>query len=268
MSIFEAIVLGAVQGLAEFVPISSSGHLVIVPALLGWDKPGLAFDVLLHAASLIALLVYFSGDLLDLVRGVFAGDAKSRRLAGLLVVASIPAGAAGLLLGGFFDERFNDAKSASLLLLVTAVILVVAERLMHRNEARAARTGSRMRTQDDLTVGGAMIVGMAQAAAILPGISRSGSTIGTGLLLGLDREAAARFAFLLAIPALFGAALVKLPDLASGNVGTGAAIAGFISSLVFSYVAVAALLRYLRTNTLYPFAVYVAIAAVVFYIAL
>ena len=110
MSVVQAIVLGVVQGLTEFVPISSSGHLVIVPEVLGWDSPGLSFDVLLHAASLIALLIYFSGDLLDLVRGALAGDRDQRHLAALLLIGTIPAGLAGLLLGNLFEEQFEDAK--------------------------------------------------------------------------------------------------------------------------------------------------------------
>lgn len=268
MSIFEAIVLGLVQGLSEFIPISSSGHLVIVPALLGWDAPGLAFDVLLHTASLVALVAYFSGDLVDLFRGMMRGSRDSRRVLGLLLIATIPAGIAGLLLGGYFEEQFKDAKGAALQLLLTAVILVGAEQLTQRNQRSADVTGRPMKSQDDLTPAGALLVGVAQAVAIIPGISRSGSTIGAGLLLGMDREAAARFAFLLAIPALAGAALVQLPDLGSGSVGLGASAAGFIASLVSSYVAVAGLIRYLKTRTLYPFAAYVTVAAVVFYILL
>lgn len=268
MSIFEAIVLGLVQGLSEFIPISSSGHLVIVPALLGWDDPGLAFDVLLHAASLVALVAYFSGDLVDLFRGAMRGSRDSRRVLSLLVIATIPAGIAGLLLGGFFEEQFQDAKGAALQLLLTAVILIGAEQLTQRNQRRADMTGRPMKSQDDLTPTGALVVGVAQAVAIIPGISRSGSTIGAGLLLGMDREAAARFAFLLAIPALAGAAIVQMPDLGSSSVGLGAGVAGFIASLVSSYVAVAGLIRYLKSRTLYPFAAYVTVAAVVFYILL
>jgi undecaprenyl-diphosphatase len=268
VSIIQAIVLGAVQGLTEFIPISSSGHLVVVPALLGWREPGLVFDVLLHVGSLLALLVYFWSDLMTLLRGLTSGDRSARRLLLMLVVASIPAAIAGLLLASYFEDQFTDAKSAALQLLLTAVILVAAERLVHRNERRAARTGAPLRSQDDMTVTGAVVVGVAQAIAIVPGISRSGSTIGAGLFLGMGRDEAARFAFLLAIPALFGAALVQLPDIASANIGLGAGIAGSISSLLFSYIAVAALIRYLKSNTLYPFAAYTAVAAVIFYVLL
>lgn len=268
MSILEAVVLGAVQGLTEFIPVSSSGHLVIVPELLGWEEPGLAFDVLLHAASLVALLVYFSGDLLDLGRGVIQGNRQQRRLLILLAVGSVPAGLAGLLLGGFFEDRFHDAKTASLLLLVTAAILVASELLVRRNHRIRAETGRPMRTQEDLGPLDATGIGLAQAMAILPGVSRSGSTIGAGLLLGMDRDAAARFAFLLAIPALVGASIVKLPDLAGTDLGLGAGVAGFVASMVTSYAAVSGLIRYLKSNTLFPFVAYLLIAAPVFRILL
>jgi undecaprenyl-diphosphatase len=267
MSIIEAIILGAVQGITEFIPISSSGHLVIVPELFGWERPGLAFDVLLHVASLLALLVYFSGDLLDLTRGVLAADRGSRKLVTLIAVATIPAAAAGLLFGDYFEGTFDDAQAAAVQLVITAGFLVGAELLLRRNEQRAAQRGARLRTMDDLRTFDAGMIGAAQAVAIFPGISRSGSTIGAGLALGFERDDAARFAFLLAIPALFGAALVEVPDLGDAELGAGAAIAGFISSLLTSYVAIWGLIRYLKTRNLYPFAIYCAIAGPIFYFA-
>ena len=268
MSIFEALVLGAVQGITEFIPISSSGHLVIVPELFGWETPGLAFDVLLHVASLLALLVYFSGDLLDLWRGFVAGDRGSRKLITLLVIASVPAGIAGLLFGDYFEDTFEDAEAAALQLIITAAILVAGEQLLRRNERKTANNGTHLRTMDDIGPLDATGIGVAQAISIFPGISRSGSTIAAGLGFGMAREASARFAFLLAIPALFGAALVKVPDLSGGSLGAGAAIAGFLASLVTSYAAIWGLIRYLKTRNLYPFAAYCVIAGIVFYIAL
>jgi undecaprenyl-diphosphatase len=268
VSIFEAVVLGAVQGITEFIPISSSGHLVIVPELLGWDQPGLAFDVMLHVASLVALLVYFSGDLLDLARGVMSGDSGARRLLLLLVIGTIPAGLAGLALGDYFEEAFTDARAAALQLLITAAILIGAETALRYHEYRAARRGDRLRGQDDLGPVDAAVMGVAQAVAIWPGISRSGSTIGAGLAVGLAREPSARFAFLLAVPALFGAALVSLPDLGETSLGVGAGAAGFTASLITSYAAIAGLIRYLKTNDLYPFAAYCVVAGATFYLAL
>jgi undecaprenyl-diphosphatase len=265
VSVVQALVLGAVQGLTEFIPISSSGHLVVVPELLGWSEPGLAFDVWLHVASLLALLAYFSGDLLDLGRGVRAGDSTSRRLILLLAVGTVPAGAAGVLFGDYFEETFTDAKSAALQLLLTAVILVIAERSLAYHEHRTAKQGRRLRPMEDLSPLDAGIIGIAQAVSILPGISRSGATIGAGLVLGMARDDSARFAFLLAIPSLAGAALVKVPDLTGTSLGLGAGVAGFAASLVTSYAAIFALIRYLRTNTLYPFAAYCLVAGILFY---
>lgn len=266
MSLIEAIVLGLVQGLTEFVPISSSGHLVLVPAALGWDTPGLAFDVMLHVASLIALLVYFRKDLTALVKGFFSGDPKSRRLATYLAIGTIPAALAGVLLGDYFEGSFEDAKGSAVQLVLTALILVAGEQALAWHRRRVATQGGTLRGIDDLTLTGATAIGVAQAISILPGISRSGSTIASGLALGMNRDDSARFAFLLAIPALFGAALVKVPELSESTLGLGSAAGGFFASLISSYAAVAILIRYLKTNTLYPFAAYCVVAGVAFYL--
>jgi undecaprenyl-diphosphatase len=269
LSAFQAAVLGAVQGLTEFIPISSSGHLVIVPALFDWPREqGVAFEVLLHTASLLALLIYFSGDLLDLVRGVAQRDSQSLRLGRLLIVGSIPAGLAGLLLDDFFEAQYDDASGAALQLLMTAVILVAAEQALRFHERRNATRGSPLRKVDDMNSVDATAVGVGQAVAIVPGISRSGSTIAAALALGISRDDAARFSFLLAIPALIGATILEVPKLGESEISLGPAIAGFILSLVSSYAAIAGLIHYLRSRTLYPFAVYCAVAGVVFYLIL
>jgi undecaprenyl-diphosphatase len=261
MSVLHAIVLGAVQGLTEFIPISSSGHLVLVPEALGWDQPGLAFDVMLHVASLAALLAYFRTELITLVKGVFSGDRAARRMLVLLAVGTVPAAIAGLALNDYFEEAFTDAKAAAIQLVITAAILVGAELIYRRHRSRRET----LRTIDDLNAGDAAVIGVAQAIAILPGISRSGSTIAAGLGLQMERDDSARFAFLLAIPALFGAALVKVPDMGGAELSGAAAIAGFIASLVTSYAAIAGLIKYLRSRTLYPFAVYCVVAGLFFY---
>jgi len=265
VSTLEALVLGAVQGATEFIPISSSGHLVLVPEALGWDQPGLAFDVLLHAASLAALVVYFRAELIALVSGVVRGEAGARRMSTLLLVGTIPAAAAGLLLGDYFEGTFHDAPAAAVQLVVTAVILVGAELVLRFHRQRVEREGGSLRGVDDLRGPDALVIGIAQAISILPGISRSGSTIGAGLALSVGRDDAARFAFLLAIPALFGAALVQLPELGGTELGLQAGIAGFAASLVTSYAAIAGLIRYLRKRSLYPFAIYCVVAGIVFY---
>jgi undecaprenyl-diphosphatase len=265
VSVLEALVLGAVQGLTEFVPVSSSGHLVIVPELFGWEQPGLTFDVLLHVASLIALLIYFSGDLIDIVKGMLASDRASRRLAALLIIGTVPAAIAGLAFGDFFEEQFTDAKAAAVQLVLTALILIGAELALSYHRRRTAIAGDRLRKVEDLRIPDSLLIGGAQAISILPGISRSGSTIGAGLALSMEREDAARFAFLLAIPALFGAAVVKVPDMTTGTIGLIPGIVGFVASLVTSYAAIWGLIRYLKTNSLYPFAVYCLIAGPIFY---
>jgi undecaprenyl-diphosphatase len=266
LSLIQALVLGAVQGLTEFVPISSSGHLVLVPEALGWAPPGLAFDVLLHVASLVALVTYFAKDLLEIADGLRTGDRGARRLLVMLGIATIPAVVAGFALASYFEQTFTDARSAAIQLVVTAVILVAAERILLRNQRTSGRLGGKLRTVEDINALDALVIGAAQAISILPGISRSGSTIGAGLALGISRDDSARFAFLLAVPALAGAALVEVPDVGATNLTTGAAAAGFLSSLLFSYVAIAGLLRYLRGNTLYPFAAYCVVAGVIFYL--
>ena len=230
LSVFQAAVLGAVQGLTEFIPISSSGHLVIVPALFDWPRePGVAFEVLLHTASLLALLIYFSGDLLDLVRGARQGDRDSLRLGKLLIIGSIPAGLAGLLLADFFESQYDDASGAALQLLITAVMLVAAEQALRYHERRNAKRGGDLRTIGDMNPVDATAVGVGQAVAIVPGISRSGATIGAALALGISRDDAARFSFLLAIPALVGATLIEVPKLGDSEITLGPAIVGFLS---------------------------------------
>jgi undecaprenyl-diphosphatase len=269
LNAFQAAVLGAVQGLTEFIPISSSGHLVIVPALFDWPREqGVAFEVLLHTASLLALLIYFSGDLLDLVRGVKQRDSQSLRLGWLLVVGSIPAGLAGLLLADFFEAQYDDASGAALQLLMTAAILVAGEQILRFHERRNATRGRPLRKVKDMNSVDATAVGVGQAVAIVPGISRSGSTIGAALALGISRDDAARFSFLLAIPALIGATILEVPKLGESEISLGPAIAGFTLSLVSSYAAIAGLIHYLRSRTLYPFAAYCAVAGVVFYLIL
>lgn len=262
MNPFQATVLGAVQGLTEFVPISSSGHLVLVPEALGWDRPGLAFDVLLHLASLVALLVYFRADLIAVVTGAVRNEPGARRLGLLLIVGNIPAGLAGVLLADYFEGTFEDASASAVQLVITAAILVGAELLL----ARHRRRNEKLKELDELTVRDSLAIGIAQAIAIFPGISRSGATIATGLGLRIQRDVAARFSFLLVIPALAGAALVELPSLGDISLSAGAAVGGFVSSLAFSYAAIAGLIRYLKTHTLYPFAVYCVVAGIFFYL--
>jgi len=250
----ESIILGIVQGLTEFLPVSSSGHLVVVPALFGWEQPSLTFDLVLHLGTLIAVVFAFRDELWVLALGV-AGRGEepevARRLVWLLFLASIPAAIAGLAFGDFFEERFDDPIATCFELLGTAVILLAAEWVIRRGEGHTAIDAKR-----------SGIIGVAQAFAILPGISRSGATIAGGLVTKVSREDATRFSFLLAIPAIAGAVATKIPDVASGDFEvTGPVVAGFIVATVVGWLSIAWLLRYVRTHSFVPFALYLIAAA-------
>ena len=239
------IILGLVQGLTEFLPVSSSGHLVLVPGMLGWAEPPLGLTVLLHMGTLVALLIYFRLEIIGLVLGVLGkgpDPAESRRIVRFLIIGTVPAVIAGLALGGFFDKSFERPYESSIELFITACILVATEKY-----------GERV-VRHDLDDGRAGAIGVAQAVAILPGISRSGSTIGTGLLAGLSREEATRFSFLLSLPAIGGAGVL---DLAKGDlvISAGSLTGTLVSGLV-GFASIHYLLRFVRTHSLNVFAWY------------
>lgn len=240
------IILGLVQGLTEFLPISSSGHLVLVPRMLGWAEPELGLTVMLHLGTLVALFIYFRYDILSLVRGVLGrgtDPAAARRVTRFLVVGTIPAVIAGLTLGGFFEDAFTRPYQTSAELVLTGLILIATERFGQRAVRR------------DLDDKRAFGIGGAQALAILPGISRSGATIGAGLLAGLTREEATRFSFLLSIPAIAGAVVL---DIAEGDlVVTGPSIAGTVMAGVSGWLSIHYLLRFVRTHSLTVFCWYI-----------
>ena len=264
----QAIVMGLVQGLTEFLPVSSSGHLILVPALLGWDDPfigSLAFSVMLHLGTLLALLVYFRADWLRLIPAGFAsirersiGGDPDRRLVWLLAASTIPAVVAGVLLHDLFESaQFRTATLVAMTLVIGAAILWLAERL-----------ATRTRGIGDLNFKAAAGIGVAQALALVPGISRSGISISAGLYYGLDRASAARYSFLMATPITAGAGLFELRKLMTGQAGVdvalGPLIAGMIAALVAGLLAIAGLLRFLQTNPTTVFVVYrLALAAVV-----
>ena len=266
-TLIQAAVMGIVQGLTEFLPISSSGHLIVVPYLAGWHDPfitSLAFSVVLHLGTLVALLVYFWRDWVRLVPAglaavrerSFRGD-PDRRLAWLIVVTMPPAIVAGVLLNDFFEEQVRQPVLVALMLVVGGAVLWTAERL-----------GRRLDDMERLGFAGAFVVGCAQAIALVPGISRSGISISAGLALGLTREAAARFSFLMSAPVIAGAGAWETRKLLTGEAGVpvevGALALGFGAAVVAGLVAIAALLRYLRSHPLTVFVVYrIILAAVV-----
>jgi undecaprenyl-diphosphatase len=255
-----AALLGAVQGITEFLPVSSKTHLVVVPALLGHSPPSLEFIVMLHLGTLVALVVYFFRDLwtllVDLIRG---GD--GRRLAVMLVVASVPAALLGLAFESTFERLLSHPRPVAFSLLATAVILVGAEWLAGTFSlpGRGRRLAKPLRPE--ASPRDAVGIGLAQAVALLPGVSRSGATMSTGLALGLRRDVAARFSFLLAIPAIAGANILELPKVLDTGVGAPE-IAGFFASLVAGFASVSLLLRYLKRYNYLPFAAYCAVFAI------
>jgi undecaprenyl-diphosphatase len=255
----QALVMGIVQGLTEFLPISSSGHLILVPYLLGWDEPfitSLAFSVMLHLGTLAALLAYFAGDWARLIAAGLAslrdrsiGDDPSRRLAWILVVATIPAALIGGLLGDTIESVARRPAIVALALVVGGAILWYADRV-----------GRRDREVSSIGWTGAVAVGFAQAVALVPGVSRSGITISAGRLLGLDRERAARLSFLLAAPTIAGAGLLEAYHLVRGEAGvvpdTSVLLAGVVSAAVTGVLAIRLLLEWFRRRGVGVFVAY------------
>jgi undecaprenyl-diphosphatase len=247
-----AIVLGILQGLGEFLPISSSGHLIVVPWLMGWPDSGLAFDVALHLGTLAAVAFAFWRDWVRLIGAGLRGLAAGRPLADpdarlllYLALASVPGALAGLLLDEWAETVFRSPGLVALMMALMGLVLWAADR-------RAGRGAE----GEVVSLRDALLVGLAQALAIVPGTSRSGTTISMALFLGHRREAAARFSFLLALPITFGAAVVKVPDLLHGGADLGPVVAGTVAAAVSGFLAIRVLLAYVRTRTYAPFVAY------------
>jgi len=263
MPIHQAIILGIVQGLAEFLPISSSAHLILVPWVLGWDDPGLAFDVALHWGTLFAVLFVFWRDWIRLIGAGLRslGDRRfletsDRRLFWSLVVASIPGAIVGKLLG----DKAEDTLRSPLLIAVTMSVMGVL--LWWADKA-----GRKDKLAEQMTPGHALGIGVAQAFALIPGVSRSGSTITLGLALGYSRDAIARFSFLMSTPIIFGAGLLKFPKMlremhsGASPLGWDGLVAGCVASAIVGALVIRWLLAYLRTRTFAVFAIYRLIVA-------
>jgi undecaprenyl-diphosphatase len=254
MESLRAAVLGIVQGLTEFLPVSSSGHLILVPWFFDWPDQGLSFDVGLHLGTLLALLLYFWRDWARMATSVLADVGERRRwhearpqtrLLLAIAAGSVPAGVVGLLLHGWIEDNVREPWLVALTLIAMGAVMLAADRWSRRT-----------RTMDDLRLRDALLVGAAQAVALIPGVSRSGATISMGLALHLDREAAARFAFLLGTPAFVGAAGLQTRDLLSDSGDFDVLAIGFACSFVTGLAVIHYLMRFLRSRTLLSFVAY------------
>ncbi len=257
MTLLQAILLGLIQGLTEFLPVSSSGHLAITQHFLpGFNQPGVLFDVLLHLGTMLAVILYFRREVGNLLTSPFRRDEQApthRRLLTLLLAGSIPTAVIGLTFKDFFENLFENIPLVALMLLVTGTLLFVSEKF---------RRGSRK--EEQLNLIDALVVGTVQGCAIIPGISRSGSTIAALLLRGVDGETAARFSFLLALPAVFGAALLSLRHLQ--NIPPGEItlyLAGTGVAFVAGMLSIHCLMAVIRRRRLFAFAVYCWLAGTV-----
>lgn len=241
MSFFEAIILGLIQGLTEFLPISSSGHLVILSNVLGVNEQGILFEVFVHFGTLLAVFVVFKDDIIKLIKNPF------QKLTILLIIGTIPTAIIGLTLEDTFERLFNSLFTVGFTLLITGTLLWLAESFTGGKKDLSKLTGIN-----------AFIIGIAQGAAITPGISRSGSTIAAALLLGLDRSSAARYSFLLSIPAILGATVLKTKDLivGIGEVRLLPLMAGTVMAALSGYFAIKFLLKILEQGKLKYFSVY------------
>ncbi len=261
MELFQAFILGMVQGLGEFLPISSSAHLILTPWLFGWPDQGLAFDIALHWGTLVAVVTYFYKDIWLLVKGFFHSIIPSTRdfqsniyqkLAWLIILATIPAAVIGKIFESEVESAFRNPILIAITLSVVGVILYLADKY-----------GNKLKDLTQAKWLNALVVGLAQALAIVPGISRSGATITAGLLQGFTRQDAAKFSFLISIPIIFGAGVLKLPEIA--NIQNHLQLlVGFSSSAVFGFLAIKYMLKYISNRSFAIFTWYrLALAAII-----
>ncbi|ACF13209.1 undecaprenol kinase [Chloroherpeton thalassium ATCC 35110] len=263
MDIIQAIVLGIIQGLTEFLPISSSAHLRIFPALLGWDDPGAAFTAIIQIGTLAAVLIYFYQDILRITSATISGlvnrnpfGSQDSRMGWMISAGTIPIVVLGLLFKKNIETTFRSLYIISGSLILLALVLMYAEYLVKKREAR----GEKMLSLDKVDWKEAIIIGLAQSLALIPGSSRSGTTITGGLFLGMTRETAARFSFLLSLPAVFAAGVYQLlkvwPELmASGDELVNLTVATVVSGVI-GYASIAFLLDYLKKHSTYLFIIY------------
>jgi undecaprenyl-diphosphatase len=247
MSIVEALILGAIQGITEFLPVSSSGHLVLFQKIFGISEPALLFDTMVHCGTLLAVFVVLWQDIWNILRRPI------QRLTGLLIVATLPAVIVALVFKDTIEAAFSSASFLGFAFLITAVLLMVSELLSKRP--------GKVRGETKMHLPDALIIGVLQGVAIIPGVSRSGATLSGALSRKLDRDFAARFSFLLSIPAILGALVLQLKDLAGGvsenSIAAAPIIAGTLAAAVVGFFSVRFMLKIVRERSLWGFVVYV-----------
>jgi len=254
VDLVKAVILGTLQGLTEFLPISSSAHLAIFPELFGWEDPGAAFTAVIQIGTELAVLIFFRKDLWriatmwlkSLVKPEYRGHLDAR-MGWYIIIGTMPIVVLGILLKDVIENEFRSLWLIATMLIVMGIVLGIADRV-----GRTDRTIKQMHLRD------AVLMGAAQALALIPGVSRSGATLSMGRFLGYDREAATRYAFLLAIPAVVGAGLFELKDIPNGEnaYGWGPTVVATVVAFVVGYAAIAWLLRYVSTNSYLPFVIY------------
>ncbi|MCB5183153.1 undecaprenyl-diphosphate phosphatase [Streptomyces antimicrobicus] len=275
MSWFESLILGLVQGLTEFLPISSSAHLRLTAAFAGWEDPGAAFTAITQIGTEAAVLIYFRKDILRIVsawfRSLFDKSMRSdhdAQMGWLVIVGSIPIGVLGVTLKDAIEGPFRDLRLTATMLIVMGVVLGVADRLAARDETGGRHRAIRDRkTLKELGVKDGLIFGVCQAMALVPGVSRSGATISGGLLMGYTREAAARYSFLLAIPAVLASGVFELKDaFEGGHVAWGPTAFATVIAFVVGYAVIAWFMKFITTKSFMPFVIYRIVLGVVLFV--
>lgn len=278
MSLLQSLILGIVQGITEFLPISSSGHLVLFESFFELPVEQLrSFDVVVHVGTLLAILIYFRADIIQVIKDTFQGKFQ---MLSYLIIGTIPAVAVGFTYKDQLDSYFRHPEKVAIAMICAAVLFIIAEYVGKKHQAKKISQKRRITTgkapvgklapktsettESQLSWPGVILIGLFQSAALIAGVSRSGSTISAGLLSGMTREAAARFSFLLGSIAIFGAGLLTTKDVVSEGLyfpGIEVALVGFFASLISGYVSVAFLMKFLKSNTLHVFAFYLIILA-------
>ena len=266
MNTIEAVIFGVIQGATEFLPVSSSGHLALAHYFLGAQESDLAFDVALHLGTLLAILVYFRDDFRQMGKAVFglhpeeAETKRLRKMALFLALATVPGALAGLLLGKAAENYFRHPAMVAAALAGAGLLLLIAD-----------RAGRRSRSVEAITLIDALLIGLSQACAIIPGVSRSGSTITCGLAMGLTRQAAIRFSFLLSAPIIFGAGMHEIPKIIKNGMLAGQTTlyaAGFLAAAVSGYLFIACIMQYIQARSFAVFAYYRFLLAALVFVAL